>query len=218
MKFWVLGCTFTGGSTLIPIWKNFENFEFENHQSSQIKNPARSKSWFHLWHSYLVSIRLLNVFQGFENLINISKKTPFLSKLIILLSKYQYILITNYCTSELIIWTDCSWLQPILTSFNNLNGLQMTSTYENCLQLLKLIANKCNTFNSSQLMSTDCNPLKLSELVAIAETNCKCLQGISICYDYLNWLQLLKPIARDCSWLDLTYSGEFWKLNGHTIS
>ena len=140
-------------------------------------------------------------------------------------------LITNYCTSELIIWTDCSWLQPILTALNNLNGLQMSSTFENCLQLLKMIATEanwlqaaettwtgCNCWNRFQVIATDCKWLKLSEFVTAAEIDCYWLQGIVICWDYLNWLHLLKPIARDCNWLDLTYSGEFWNLNGHMIS
>ena len=80
MKFRVLGCTFTGGSTLIWILKFQIFFDSKMINLLKLKIRARSKSWFHLWHSYLVSIRLLNVFQGFFNLINIAKILVFFIK------------------------------------------------------------------------------------------------------------------------------------------
>ena len=166
-----------------PDLKKFKNFEFENHQSSQIKNPARSKSWFHLWHSYLVSIRLLNVFQGFENLINISKNSIFIKIDHFTFKIFKIFL--NLLRQAEIIASDCSWLQPNLTNCSCLKGLQMTSIYKNCLQLLKLIANKCNSFKLK--LSTDRNWFEL----------------IAIRLNYLNWLQLLKPIASDCNWLQM---------------
>ena len=133
-------------------------------------------------------------------------------------------LIANDCTS----WTYCNGLKFLELIVADCSRFELTAaawTDCRCLQLIKnslqlpwMIADKCNTLNVSDLMSADCNLIQLSGLVAIAETDCKWLQLIFNGLNYLNWLQLLKPISTDCNWLDLTYSGEFWNLNGHMIS